>query len=426
MTSTPSIFFAAFFVLTTCAWLSPASAFAADLSRTGHEDARLSPLDNMMLKFMQDHKVPGASVAVARGGKVIYARGFGYSDVEAKELVQPNSLFRIASITKPITAVAVFQLIEQGKLKLDQPAFAILDLKPHLENGATFDERHNRITIRQLLQHTGGWDRDKAFDPMFRSIEIAKSLGVNPPAEPVHIIRYMLGRQLDFDPGTRYAYSNLGYCILGRIIEKLTGQTYDQYIQQNVLTPIGITDMRLGRTLLKDRADREVKYYPSNDGPSPAVVGPKLGEMVPEAYGGWYHEALDAHGGWIGSASDLVTFAAAFDDPAHCKLLKADSIEQMWSRPPGAPGKKPHGSLKDSFYACGWSVRPAKDGKNATAWHTGKLSGSTSAILVRRADGLSWDVLFNADADSAGKDLAGAIDPLVHKAIDSIHQWPEN
>ena len=80
-----------------------------------------------------------------------------------------------------------------------------------------------RITTRHLLQHTGGWDRDKSFDPMFRPREISRTLGVASPPGPRDILRYRLGQPFEFDPGTRYAYSNFGYCVLGRVIEKVTG-----------------------------------------------------------------------------------------------------------------------------------------------------------------------------------------------------------
>ncbi len=115
---------------------------------------------------------------------------------------------------------------------------------------AEYDERLDDITIRHLLQHRGGWDRDKSFDAMFRSVDFAKALGVDPPAGPDTIIRVMLGKPLDFDPGHRYAYSNYGYCLLGRVIEKLSGESYEQYVKTKVLAPIGVTAMRIGATQL--------------------------------------------------------------------------------------------------------------------------------------------------------------------------------
>ena len=110
-----------------------------------------------------------------------------------------SALFRIASLSKPITAAAVLRLVEQNRLSLDAKAFALLsDLKPLV--GATVDPRLADITVRHLLQHAGGWDRDASFDPMFRSTEIAAATNTPVPASAEAVIRFMHGPRLDFDP----------------------------------------------------------------------------------------------------------------------------------------------------------------------------------------------------------------------------------
>jgi N-acyl-D-amino-acid deacylase len=411
---------AALFLVASLAQAQPSEE---KLSITGRANPNLSSFDDLMLSFLRDHKVPGGALAVTRQGKLVYARGFGFADVQNKEPVRPQALFRIASLSKPITAVAILQLVEQGKLKLDDNAFDLLATEPHLEADAKFDERLRQITIQQLLNHTAGWDRDLSFDPMFRSVTIAETLGTPPPAQPPHIIRYMLGRPLDFAPGQRYAYSNFGYCILGRIIERLAGQSYENHVRDTTLRPLGIRTMQIGHTLPPARAPGEVHYYAANDRPARAVVGAP-GQPVPQPYGAWYLEAMDAHGGWIASAPDLVKFAAAFDTPESCRLLKMQSITQMFARPPGPAGHDPDGKPKAAYYACGWMVRPVGNAGQANTWHTGQLAG-TSTLLVRRHDGLDWAVLFNTDADPAGQSLAAAIDPLLHRAADAVKQWPE-
>src|SRR5262249_9689546 len=201
-----------------------------------------------------------------------------------------------------------------GKLKLTDRVLDIIQPRPHLES-EYLDPRWQEVTILQLLQHTGGWNRDKTFDPMFRSRQIANALDIKTPPKQEDIIRYMLGRPLDFDPGTDDAYSNFGYCLLGRVIEKVGGQPYGDHVRQEVLAPLGIRDMRLGKTLLSERAPHEVRYYDEKQRTGPAVLGPQIGEPVPLPYGAWSIETMDSHGGWIGSAVDLVCFASAFDDP---------------------------------------------------------------------------------------------------------------
>jgi N-acyl-D-amino-acid deacylase len=237
---------------------------------------------------------------------------------------------------------------------------------------------------------------------------------------PEAIIRYMLRRPLDFDPGSRYAYSNFGYCLLGRVVEKVSGKSYHDYVRQEVLAPLGAHDTQLGRTLLAGRLPHEVRYD-AGDRKGNAVLGPQLGKPVPLPYGAWCLEAMDSHGGWVATAADLVRFAEAFDHPDRCKVLNARSIETMFARPPGEAGFD-KGKPREVYYACGWSVRPyGKDSRNT--WHTGSLDG-TSTILVRRTDGLTWAVLFNSRDGGKGGEPASEIDSLVHKAADAVKNWP--
>jgi N-acyl-D-amino-acid deacylase len=382
---------------------------------TGDADAALVPFDDLMVSFLQEHDVPGAALAIGKDGKLIYARGFGYADPEGKEKVLPTSLFRIASISKPITAAAILLLVERGKLKLDDKAFDVLVLST--PPGRRRDPRLRDVTIRHLLQHTGGWDRAKSFDPMFRPILIAKELEVQPPAGPDEVIRYMLGQPLDFDPGSRYAYSNFGYCVLGRIIETVSGRPYETFVRDEVFKPLGITQTRLGKTL--QRAPGEVKYHGSMKGP--AVIGPEIGKVVPAPYGAWYLEAMDSHGGWISTAADLVRFASAFDRPDKSPLLKHANWEAMFARPEGRAGFDEQGKPLPAYYALGWQVRPKGGGFDA--FHAGALDG-TGTLLVRRHDGLAWAVLFNTRTNAKLQSLTMLIDPLLHQAAAKVKHWP--
>jgi N-acyl-D-amino-acid deacylase len=284
------------------------------------------------------------------------------------------------------------------------------------------DRRWKRVTVLHLLQHTGGWDRDEKFDPMFRSAEIVRALRVPPPATPAHVIRYMLGQPLDFDPGSRFAYSNFGYCLLGRVIETVSGAAYEPYVQEHVLAPLGITRMRLGKTLPAERAAGEVSYY-GQDHFGPAVMG-AVGGRVPAPYGTWSLEAMDSHGGWLGSAVDLVRFACAFDVPEQCPILRPPTIDTMFARPDGPAGYDASGKPTPVYYACGWRVRSLSARGRINAWHTGSLLG-TSTLLVRRFDGKNWAVLFNMRTARNGQRLSDAIDPLIHKAADRVKHWPE-
>ena len=367
------------------------------------EDPALKSFDETMEAQLRVQKLPGASLAVVKDGRLVYAKGFGLGDVVNKAPVEPASLFRIASLSKSITAVAVLKLVQDGKLDLDAKAFALLDLKPVDETKV--DPRLKDVTVLHLLQHTGGWNPQKS-DPMFMAAAISAELGVPSPPTSLNIIRYMMGRPLDFEPGARFAYSNFGYCVLGRIIEQRTGESYENYVKKAVLAPMGITRMTLGRSLRENREKDEVTYYPGAAKPGKPVFESIKEEKVPTPYGTFCLEAMDSHGGWLASAVDLVRFASSLD-----KVLNEKSLSVMVARPANA-GTAPY------FYGCGWMVRPVgADGKLNT-WHTGALPG-TSTLLVRRHDGLVWAALFNERLKNE------SLDPALHKAADAVAEWPK-
>ena len=379
----------------------------------GSYDANISVL-------MRKYAIPGGAVAVLRDGKLIYARGFGYADVENRTPVQPDALFRIASVSKSITAVAIMKMVEDGKLTLDDrvaPYVAHLTPAP----GATVDPRWEQITIRQLLNHTGGWDRDRpngGFDPMFRPAIAAAAVGAPAPASAETIIRYMKGMPLDFDPGERHVYSNFGYAILGRVIERVSGMRYEEYVRARVLQPVGADRTRQGKTRMSDALTDEVKYYlPGEPGlgmTAPRVASVYPGEgTAPVNYGGYYLEAADASGAWVSSTVDLLRFMAGVDGRAdRPDILGAALVAEMTSDGPVVCAS---GAC---HYAFGWLVRPTQG--DATWWHTGSLPGTTS-ILVRSYHDFSWVALFNARVEPG---FTSELDAALWDALASVTSFP--
>jgi N-acyl-D-amino-acid deacylase len=377
---------------------------------TGPASPRLAPFDNLMLSLLRKYHVEGGALAVARNGRLVLAHGYGLADRESGEAVEPESLFRVASISKPFTSVAILKLVEQGKLSLDTRAIPLLDL------GAPTDPRLNRITVRQLLLHAGGWDRGKSFDPMFIPIRAANAVGARAPASCETVIRYMLTRPLDFDPGTRSAYSNFGYCILGRVIEKVTGQSYEEYVRTAVMAPLGITRMRIGHSLLEQRAPGEVKYYDVAGAAPVRSVFPGHAP-VPRPYGGFYLEAMDSHGGWIASVIDLVRFLVHIDGTVGPSPLQPATVARMIARPEAALAPQ-----RDTWYAYGWQVRRA--GKDGNWWHTGSLDG-TITLMVRTFEGNCWAALFNGSPKQQDRFIQ-ELDEGLWTAASQVKQWPAN
>jgi N-acyl-D-amino-acid deacylase len=380
--------------------------------------------DRAMHDYMTPRGIPGGSLAVSRQGRLVYARGYGWADRDSRSPVRPDSLFRIASVSKPFTAVAVLKLVDEGRLRLEDRVFDLLPSDAPLPGAGNADPRLSRITLRQLLQHTGGWDREAAYDPMFHSAEICRRLGTPGPAGPREIIRYMRSEPLQFDPGSRHAYSNFGYCLLGRVIERVTGRPYEAHVRERVLEPLGIRSMRVGRTQPALRASREVRYYTPHGETGPSVF-PGAGAEVPLPYGAFHLEAMDAHGGWIASATDLVRFAASLDFPGRRRFLTEESLRTMAAPPPAPVFRDAEGALGDYWYGCGWMVRKPRGQSAPNFWHNGRLPGTWS-ILVRRWDGMAWAALFNLVSEGAPAPGLpdNAVDPALHRAADAVTDWP--
>lgn len=381
---------------------------------SGVHQSGLAPLDELMDSFVKEQRVPGAALAVTQDSRLVYARGFGMADRERQQAVQPADLFRIASVSKSITAVAILQLVERARLSLGTKVWEALDLP------RPADARWTQITILHLLRHAGGWD-DEIFSPMFQSALIAKTLDAPLPIGHEHIIRFMLGRPLQFDPGSRFAYSNFGYCLLGRVVERITSISYDRYVKQEILAPLGIRRMRLAKTSRSERAPTEVVYHDDKNRTAPAVVG-TIGDQVPLPYGAWSLEVMDANGGWLASAVDLARFASAFDNPASCPILHSNSIAIMYARPEGEAGVEVDGN----YPGCGWFVWPEGRHQHRAYASSNGLVAGTSSYLMRRRDGINWAVLFNAAVGPDGKPLMISFRDLSSSAFDQIRAWPKS
>ena len=364
--------------------------------QAGPEVPELSVFDQTMKDFMISNKVSAGSLAITYQGRLVFAKGYTWSKAGAPA-TEPTSLFRIASLSKAITSAGIFKLVEYNQLSLDDK---VIDILPFgTPDGQIPDPNLGKVTILHLLEHLGGWDREKAFDPMFADRKISKALSLRPPVTQADIITFMNGQPLQYEPGTKYAYSNYGYCLLGRVIEQKTGLGYEDYIKRIIFSPLGITRMQIGHSKLKDRAPGEVKYESDKE----------------SVYGAFNLENMDSHGGWIASAPELARFAASFDKPDASPILSAESIETMFSLP--ATITREEYKPGEYYYACGWEVRDYGDGRRNT-WHTGSLPGCYT-FMARWSNGVNCVVLFNKRGDGFEK-----IDPILVKASMSISDWP--
>ena len=387
----------------------------------GPDRPELRVFDQLMINYILPRRITAAALAITHDSRLVYARGFTYGvDEEDPRPVQPTSLFRIAGVSMPITATAVLRLFQDLQLPLSERVQDILALKP--PQGEILDPALADVTVLNLLQHLGGWDRSITFDPMFSDSKIAEALGVSLPVSRTHIATYMAGQPLQHVPGTQYAYSNYGYSLLGLVIEALTGMSYQHYVSRAVFHPLGITRPILGRSLEVQRLAGEVKYHTQSSGSS---VTDNCGASVTRCYGGFNLENMDSHGGWLASAVDLVRFASTFDSPDASPVLNSASVERMFDLPENLPQSLYTDG--DDYYGCGWSVNwfDEEGERRLHAIHSGSLPG-TKADLVRHYKGVNWCVLLNQRDDPSGLDysIPSTSGPM-HEAITSVSTWPD-
>ena len=371
-------------------------------AQTGIPAGSMSQCDAQMQTFMNNYQIPGATLAIAKNGRLVYMRAFGTANQAGTELTQPYHMFRIASISKPITSIAIMKLIENGQLSLSDKPFGpggILNADPYFANANVTDTRVYNITIQNLLEHAAGWNRDLPAgplspypfnfghsDPIAFPLHVTQTLGEANPVTRRAMIKFLIQKGLDFAPGTAQNYSNVGYLVLGEVIEKKTGMSYENYVKQNIFAPLGIYDIRLGKNLLADKQEREGEYI----NPFTTLSAYGTGQLVPWQYGGWSIEAMDAHGGWIATARDLVRLLTAVDGfPSRPDILSPTTIQIMTTPSATNPG-----------YAKGWSVTPQN-----TWFHGGSLDGSYS-WMVRTSSQFSsqvaWAVIMNKRTEAAG------------------------
>ncbi|MGA2866066.1 MAG: serine hydrolase [Verrucomicrobiota bacterium] len=307
---------------------------------TGPRIPELARLDTNMQSILLTYAIPGGSLAVVKDGRLVFTSGYGWADVENDEPFQPDSRCLIASLSKTITAAAVMKLVEDGKVSLDTGVFSLLNLQPPHYAGAVFDSRWTNITVRHLLSHTAGWNSSSArnplggteFEPEFWPDWAAQDLGLSGPATPTDIVRWMLGKPLQADPGTHYAYSTFGFVVAGRVIEKITGEPYEMAVGQ-LLAEVGITRIQLGPDSRAERATGEVLHY-LNPSATASIWGigswaePKPFDFdLPYAYP---VTLFDAGGGLIACAMDYARFVAAIDGlPTFPDVLSTNSVKTM-------------------------------------------------------------------------------------------------
>ncbi len=333
-------------------------------------------LDSRVLSFMREWRLKGLSLSVARNDSLVFSKGYGWADEEASESMRPGSIMRVASVSKLITAIGIMVLVDRGELSLRDRLFTEDGLLSEFSD-CIRDTTAYAITVENLLRHEAGFD-ERRFDPMFSTEQVMKHYGLKKIPGAGDILRCILSERLAFYPGTDKRYSNLGYAVLSLVIEKVTGRSYESWIQENVLEPAGCFDMHIGGNYLSQRLPGEVRYYPSETNATAREYNGS-GRTVNRSYGGSNITALQGAGGWVASAPELARLVSSVNGcPILKDIISAESVADMTRY------------YDESTYPLGWiSVNPDE------GWtRTGTLAGTTALIRVF-PDGECWIVLTN-------------------------------
>ena len=345
-------------------------------SLVNSEVPELEAMDRRFEKFLRQWGIHGASLAITRNDSLVYVKGYGESD--SLEAIRPGTLFRLASVSKLLTATGIMLLEERDSLSLDNRIFGPDGILED-ENYASFisDKRYYDITVNDLLRHTSGLS-SRGGDPLFPGKDFLLRHRWTHAPDRDSLLRAILKSRLRRSPGTQAEYSNLGYLLASLVIEKITGEPYEQWMQANVLKPCGCIDFHIARNYETERLPGETKYYcHSQDTLCPKIDG--SGELVPRCYGGSDVTALSGAGAWVASSAELARFVCCIDRlPEIPDLLEESGVCRMTL--PTDVGT----------FGLGWNDIT----ENGEWTRTGTLS-STSALIKVYPDGECWIMVTN-------------------------------
>lgn len=357
-------------------------------------------MERYIKRWMARNNIRGASLAIMRDEKLIYCKGLGWADQEIERQAEAKDIYRMASASKLITAVGIMKLCEQGLLNLDDRVFGENGI---LKQFTSFkDKRVADITVRQLLNHTSGFSRSRG-DLAFRVADVMEWTETYTTPSTDDLIAYQLSLKLRCTPGGSAQYSNMGYIVLSRVIEQVSGMNYESYLQENVLKPAGCYDMHLAYNYYEQRHPGEVKYYGHDDERIESYDG--SGMLRPREYGGNNIRGLQGAGAWVASSAELMRLVASIDgQDGVTDILSKESIDEM---------KCVNGRT------LGWADYVA--GNDALV-RTGTMSGTCAYIYLRNKD-LSFVFLTNT-SHYRGATFTTSMGRMVRDAMARVKEWP--
>ena len=346
------------------------------LSNSLSERREFEGLDKEMKRYLRKWEMKGASVAIMRNDSLIFAKGYGWADEEEEIKMEAGHILRMASVSKLITAIGIMKLQDEGRLNIKNKVFGPegvmkdSDLDTLIRHSA-----YEHLTIEHLLRHQGGFYRD----PLFSSKDVMNQMRLDHPPTADDFFRLILPKRLRYKPGTTHRYSNFGYLLLSRIIEHVTGKSYEQYIKEEILAPAGCYDMHIAGNYYEDRRENEVRYYTHRGEGQFIEEYTGSGNLVERSYGGNNIPLLSGAGAWCGSTAELAKLVASIDGRDEVPdIISKKAVDQMIEY------------FDQSTFSLGWN-----DTTPGVGWsRTGTFSG-TSAIIKYFPDGECWVFISN-------------------------------
>jgi len=339
-------------------------------------------IDDYILAQMQHLHIPGVSLAIVRDGRTIKTQGYGFANIELKAPATKDTVYEIGSNTKQFTAAAIMMLVEEGKVRLEDPITKYFPQAPQAWRG---------ITIRHLLTHTSGIQNHVAVPHWLDVFRTNLAFETAPTRD--ELLKMFFKLPLEFQPGETWAYDNTGYYLLGIVIEKASGRTYWQFLDERIFKPLGMTATRSTdpRPIVPNRASG---YEWKNDHfENRPVLLPAIGFSA---------------GSLLSNVEDAVKWDAALYGE---KLLKKSSLEQMW-----IATMAKNGADAPFNYGFGWFVDSYRG--HRLVQHSGGTPGFSSVIYRFVDDKLTIIILTNHSdriVDQLAIDLAGICLPALKR-----------
>ena len=362
--------------------------------------------------YADSDRIVGASVAILRDGRIIAHHEHGLADRAHGIPVTERTIFHYASITKTLTAIAIMQLRDRGLLSLDDP---VVRYVPELRRVHDAFGSIDSVTLRMLLSHASGFQNGtwpysdgKPWQPF-------------EPTDWAQLVAMMPYQEVLFKPGSRYSYSNPGYIYLARVIEHLTGDPWETYIQKNVFAPLDLTRSYFGVTPYYLAADRSHNYSARRDS--------ALGRDTVIDNGADFDPGITIpNGGWNAPLTDVASYLAFLANATHGDtalksrfdaVLPRRDLEEMWR--PAYPTNSQASVRGSPEEGIGLSFFVIRRGTMTFIGHTGGQAGFTSFIYLNPATGDAVVAAFNTEMHSGSRSSRSSFQVIRDRALDLIH-----